>query len=282
MKILSIDVGIKNLAFCLFNLNKTSSQSSSQYEISCWDVIDICETKEKNSCNIDLCKSDAKFFKSNIFLCRKHAKKGEYLIPSKKYNINSIKKNKMNDIKNFCIENNICVDSCKLKNDYIDSINNFISEKCYDVIEEKNANNMTLVDLGINLQTRFDNIFKDHKIDIILIENQISPIANRMKTLQGMIAQYFIMRDVRNIEFVSASNKLKKHLNKKKSTYSERKKLSIELVVKQFNNNHEIKRWKQLFDNHKKKDDLADSFLQGIWYLEEKKYIDDFCNFIIK
>ena len=26
--------------------------------------------------------------------------------------------------------------------------------------------------------------------------------------------------------------------------------------------------WKSHFEDHKKKDDLADSFLQGIWYIE--------------
>ena len=35
------------------------------------------------------------------------------------------------------------------------------------------------------------------------------PIANRMKTIQGMIAQYFIDKNVKLIKFISASNKLK-------------------------------------------------------------------------
>ena len=42
MKILSIDVGMKNLAFCLFNI-----QDNLKYNIEKWDVIDLC--KEKNS-----------------------------------------------------------------------------------------------------------------------------------------------------------------------------------------------------------------------------------------
>jgi hypothetical protein len=50
------------------------------------------------------------------------------------------------------------------------------------------------------------------------------PIANRMKTLQGMIAQYFIMNNVINIEFISACNKLKDFNTNKNTTYSERKK----------------------------------------------------------
>ena len=129
---------------------------------------------------------------------------------------------------------------------------------------------MTLVELGINLQKRFDKKLEGHVIDRVIIENQISPIANRMKTLQGMIAQYFIMRDIRCIEFVSAANKLKKHMKNKKSTYSERKKLSIELVKEQFDSNPKILSWNDLFIKHTKKDDLADCFLQGLWYLEDK------------
>ena len=48
--------------------------------------------------------------------------------------------------------------------------------------------------MGINLK-KMDELYKDDDIDTVIIENQISPIANRMKTLQGMIAQYFIMKE---------------------------------------------------------------------------------------
>ena len=63
-------------------------------------------------------------------------------------------------------------------------------------------------------------------VDKVIIENQISPIANRMKTIQGMIAQFFIMNDIKDIEFVAASNKLKNFITTKTS-YNERKKLGI-------------------------------------------------------
>ena len=36
----------------------------------------------------------------------------------------------------------------------------------------------------------------------VIIENQISPIANRMKTIQGMITQYFIMKNIYNVEYI--------------------------------------------------------------------------------
>jgi hypothetical protein len=67
-------------------------------------------------------------------------------------------------------------------------------------------------------------------IDFILIENQIGPIANRMNSIQGMLTQYFIMKGLYNIKYVSASNKLK-NLIEKNTSYSERKKQSI-LIAK--------------------------------------------------
>ena len=38
MKILSIDVGMKNLAFCLFHIH-----DNLEYNIELWDVIDLCK-----------------------------------------------------------------------------------------------------------------------------------------------------------------------------------------------------------------------------------------------
>ncbi len=88
-----------------------------------------------------------------------------------------------------------------------------------------------------------------------------------MKTLQGMIAQYFIDKNNHNIEFMSAANKLKLFVeSSKKTSYSERKKLSI-LYTKQLLSNKKMDKDLEFFVNHKKKDDLADCLLQGIYYL---------------
>ena len=108
---------------------------------------------------------------------------------------------------------------------------------------------------------------KKYKIDIVLIENQISPIANKMKTIQGMLAQYFIMNNVNIIDFVSSSNKLK-DFTEGKTTYNERKKLGIKIMKEQLLNKRIDLR--KIFDKHKKKDDLADSYLQGLWYINNK------------
>ena len=267
MKILSIDVGIKNLAYCLFSVKNNT------YEIDCWDVIDICESEDKKYCIEPKCTKLAKFHRDELCYCKVHAKKRRYIIPTSKDTKKAINKLKLDGLVKYCKERMIITENCKLKKDYIGVLEEFIDKKFFYQIDGKNANNMTLVELGINLQKRFDSKLLNHDIDCVIIENQISPIANRMKTLQGMIAQYFIMRDVHCIEFVSASNKLKKHMKNKKSSYSERKKMSIELVKAQFESNIKIEKWNDLFIKHTKKDDLADCFLQGIWYLEDKNML---------
>ena len=139
-------------------------------------------------------------------------------------------------------------------------------------IKKTKPQQTNLVILGRNIQTQFDDIFNSHIIDCVIIENQISPLANRMKTLQGMIAQYFIMKQVPTIEFISSSNKLKEFCGeKKKMNYTERKKKSIEVMYEIFKDNVQVRKWESIFIKHKKKDDLADSFLQGYWYLKNNE-----------
>ena len=122
-----------------------------------------------------------------------------------------------------------------------------------------------------------DEIKDIDKVDYILIENQISPIANRMKTIQGMLAQYFIMKIGNNVNifFISSQNKLKlfkqnkvEDVKKKKKdqNYSINKKDSIFYTIEILKNNIQLMNWLPLLST-KKKDDLSDCFLQCIWYL---------------
>ena len=82
------------------------------------------------------------------------------------------------------------------------------------------------------------------------------------------------MKKTHNIQFISASNKLKDYVSKK-TTYTERKKLSIIETRKYITDEIYINKWIEIFEKHSKKDDLADSFLQGIYYLEISKIINN-------
>ena len=87
-----------------------------------------------------------------------------------------------------------------------------------------------------------------------------------------MIAQYFIMKQVPTIEFISSANKLKEFMpTKSKLSYNDRKKMGVNVMTKILNENIHISNWQTMFKTHKKKDDLADCFLQGYWYIKENK-----------
>ena len=155
------------------------------------------------------------------------------------------------------------------KKNLLETVNAQLSEKFLNTVEKKKADKINLVDLGKNMMEYFDENLKikEMGIDYVLIENQISTIATRMKTLQGMITQYFIMRDIKNIEFISSSNKLKEFLDKKKTTYAERKKMGITITKEIINQSDMLHCWDETFSSSKKKDDLADCFLQGRWFI---------------
>lgn len=235
MIILSIDVGINNLALCLCNKDNLN------IEILSWQIINLIDNSKCNA--IKSCKCNAKFFinKGDLidYYCNKHVIKEK---------------------------------------------NNNLLEKCKDL----NSNNTSLINIGERLMILFDKYFLElynnnniniNDINHILIENQIGPIANRMKSLQAMISMYFILKKNCNIQYINSSNKLK-YFIKKSENYKERKKKSIEItdkiiLEKEFNIllnciNYNIKiinsDWYEFFKSNNKKDDLADCFLQLLYF----------------
>jgi hypothetical protein len=275
MKILSIDVGIKNLAFCLFD----KSQTVEHFKITKWDTINISEQEDNLKCvfvekNL-MCNKTPKFKKDDNCYCLKHSKKQQLQIPTSEQKPSFINKQKIQKLYEIADSHNIKYENKIKKADLIILINDYINKNYFETIESKKAADVDLFNIGVNIKTKFDKLFENEgQIDYVIIENQISPIATRMKTIQGMIVQYFIMSKlkVEHIEFISASNKLKDCDVKDKTKYSDRKKLGIlkclEIITTDFRFNEHI----DYFNSHKKKDDLSDSFLQGIWFINNKKF----------
>ena len=290
MKVLSIDVGIKNLAFCLFDKSSTAQQ----FKITKWDIINISEQEENAKCcfiekNV-VCNKPAKFKKDETCYCLKHSKKQTLQIPTTEQKPAFINKQKIQKLYEISEAHNIKYEAKIKKIDLIKLINDYIKNNYFQTIESKHAADVDLFNIGLNIKTKFNKLFEsEENIDYVIIENQISPIATRMKTIQGMIVQYFIMSNikVKYIEFISAANKLKdcatnepNHNNnnhkvnaitKEKLNYSDRKKMGITkclgIVTSDFRFNEHI----EYFNQHKKKDDLSDSFLQGLWFINNKK-----------
>ena len=280
MKILSIDIGIKNLALCLFE----KADDSNHFCIKTWDSINVsqqdiykCNFIEKNK----VCNKLAKYTKNDVCYCLKHSKKQVYQIPTTELKSSFINKQKIQKLMEIASKYNIKHDKSAKKADLISLINEFIHTNCFEEVKSTNASKVDLVTIGINIKYKFDTLFtSEDQIDYVIIENQISPIANRMKTIQGMIAQYFIMSDVGvdHIEFISSANKLKdfgtnvlNNNNEGKMKYSDRKKMGIAKCLEIISGDHQYSDKLEYFNSHSKKDDLADSFLQGLWFINNKK-----------
>jgi hypothetical protein len=296
MRIVSIDVGIKNLAYCIME----SSSTDNSFNIIKWDVINLCGEEMNCNCQLiekvekvkknkngikkpvvdkvdKLCTKKAVYSKNQNYYCKTHVKKqDDFIIPTSKLSINKFKKMKLVELQELCVKYKIEYPvGCK-KEIMVSKVLSYMQNKFLDTIGKQSANAMTLIDVGIAIRKEMDKLPLMLSVDRIIIENQISPIANRMKTIQGMIAQYFIMNNKTDIAFISSANKLKAFTKplvegeeKIKTTYAERKQASIDITLNLLENSINSE-FKQFFSTHKKKDDLADSFLQGIWYLTKQ------------
>jgi hypothetical protein len=120
----------------------------------------------------------------------------------------------------------------------------------------------------------------------VVIENQPSFKNPRMKSIASTLYDYYLIRgvfdkmitssNIMQVKFMSPSNKLKlasdgdtKELVKVKQTsetksYKMTKSLGIKYCAEMIQH---LPEWLVHFNSHKKKDDLADAFLQGVYFI---------------
>ena len=220
MKILSFDVGIKNLSFCLLN----------DGVIEDWGILNICTDDVCDHCTKDgkRCDKSVKFVCDGFQVCPAHKKLKSY--SDKKFKKISKKQNPMLD-QGKCI-----VSKLQKKEHFVD-------------------------------------------VDLVVIENQPALKNPTMKSIQMIIYSYFLINGVcfddskiTNIEMINARNKLKAYTGPVipcniKDKYKKTKFLGIEYCKYMIQESNQDDQWIQLFTESKKKDDLADAYLQGMYVL---------------
>jgi hypothetical protein len=279
--IVSIDVGIKNLAICIFE-KEEDLVTGPRPNIHKWVVLNISNstsdedlsTKNTTKTKCCLCKHNAKYSiqkdDKQIVYCMKHAKAStEYIVPSGEYTQQKIKKYKLSDLVRVLtpwVPSSIPMP--KTKNDWGLFYNSVVLSPFIDndFTAPTMCSEVSLIDVSRFLTQKMDILTLPYlpEIQTVLIENQISPIANRMKSVQSMITQYFVMKNPSiDIIYVSSSHKLD---GIETDSYSARKKAGIkkcaELLV-------DTPKWVSYVLKHKKKDDLTDCYLQGHWYITQ-------------
>ena len=216
---MSFDIGIKNMAYCIISVD-------TDVKILDWRVIDISKNDEMEDnviveiCNCKnktiTCKKKAKYLKNGVFYCDRHAKiSPDYIVPEKRLTLTALKKMKLTELEKIVVEFNIPEVSVKMhKKEILEKIEVYLNLKLFqkfDDIKVVKTQNINLIELGRNMTRILNKVSGLDNLTHVILENQISTLANRMKTIHGMLAQYFIMRfgDSIIIEFVSSSNKLK-------------------------------------------------------------------------
>ena len=269
---LSWDIGIKNLSYCILDY------VDNKIIIIDWGVIDLLKYQNNTKlCNQSLknkniCNKKASYYSGDNYYCKLHSKNIENLKEISKKTI-CCKCKKIATHHDINSDIFYCKTHCNL------GVNNI-------PINQTAAKFMPLFSIGKLLYRELDNNELFSKVTNISIENQPSARAPKMKSIQMILYSYFVMKShqgilkIDNINMISAKHKLKVYKNEygeidksiltSKNKYTRNKKTAIFCTKKYLENEHDSK-WLEYFDTHKKKDDLADAYLMGRYYLSQKK-----------
>lgn len=276
--VLSFDVGIVNLAYCLF------TKENNNWKILDWDIIDISE-RDAIKCQ---CGAKPSFIHLEQYYCKTHCKKLE---PNKKFEELYIE---LPEKSKCTFEHN--GELCGRKSTYSDLKEMYCvthAKQCYKKYEsqnklteykQKSVKKLDFDDVRLKLIQKLDERKILLSANVVLIENQPSMKNPVMKSISNTIYTYFLIRGIIDkkhdsaitaVKFMSPSNKLKivtdgesKQLVALKGTdESKAYKLTKSLGVKYSRELlAHLPDWINKFNTYKKKDDLADAFLQGAYY----------------
>lgn len=237
--ILTVDVGLKNLAMCVMDYDKTDPKNTQRYSIRLWDVYNILDDDSDHVCggkmrNGKVCNKKA-LYKYNhdntcYYTCKTHFPKDITMGPSNVIRVKAVKDYLLQDISRIVLQNIIQIHAANI------------------------------------------DIFRD--VTKVLIELQ-PKVNNKMKLISHLIYGKFVELYLDTnvpIRFVSASQKLKAYTGpviecKLKGAYPRRKYLSVRYAQWILENkfcSEQVQRWIGVFSTKQKLDDKCDTFLMAI------------------
>ena len=242
MIILSVDVGIKNLAVCIVKCDCSGN------EIIEWVVINSIENLLDNQ--LKCCVT----------------KKGKLC--------NKVAENKVT------LKDKTLLGFCKLKTCQSELTSNY-SKKQIKKYKKIHANRVDLSLLGKNIYRALSKLKNVNNLDYVVIENQPVLKNPRMKSVQMIIFSYFLFmteQNNHNHKIILFNPRAKLNIydgpeikSNKKNKYAERKFLSVEYTKYFLAKHKKNNMWIDFFNTNKKKDDLADSYLQALTYYSKLK-----------
>lgn len=253
MKLISFDVGLRNLAYCVLE-----GTSRANVKILDWNIIDVLgEQAGVGAARCFKCTAAARYEHASegTFACSKHT-------PKKKEAITKAALNKKSptelqgDIEKYGLQT-----TATKKADLVKLLYNHARQNTWKKCVASSTTG-SVMDMAPAIVASLDARMGSWRgADAVCIENQPE---RRMYAVQAMLQMYFTLRGIKATG-VSATHKLSNivTIDDVVHTYKGRKKTGIThayALVPAENQEH--------FKKHPKKDDLADSFLQGLWVLE--------------
>ena len=253
--VLSIDIGVKNLAYCLMSA-KDDYEDGNNFNIYDWDSINLIDEE------YPLCQAELKSGKRKGEPC---GKQSNIKVPPPPSSSSRSEKNGLTgEIMYFCSGHNPDKNKYKPK-------------------EKTTVKSVLLKDKCLALHNALSS--RPHLLKKpveIVIEQQMKKNPTMIQ-MSHLVYSYFLMNGyvsddspIRNIRFVSARNKLQVYDGpaldcKLKNAYGQRKWYACEYTKYMIRNDPEHHEYLTKFP--KKKDDLSDCYLQGVWWLSRSGFV---------
>jgi len=254
MRIVSWDIGLRNLAFCVME-----GTSRSNVKILHWDLIDVmAEGAGHDAPKCFKCQKPANWLKGtgDVYACTLHKSRGAK--PPTKVSLN---KKTLEQLQNEGAPLHIAGTT---KKGLVDALYKHYTSNVWKRCI-KSSKQCSVVDLSVPIAKSLESRKKLWEgATLIACEQQPD---KRMLCVQAMIHMWFVCQGFK-CSGVSATHKLTNILtvDDHTKTYKGRKKTGIvhatQLVPEE---------WKAHMLKHPKKDDLCDTFLQGLWVMEHTR-----------